>query len=547
MNPTCPVSVLVRGVHRRCLFQAAVQALTWATLIVSVGLLIVAIIRVVQGFDVRWTWLGFGFPLILPLALGLWFWRRPSSDDAARLCDEFFALKDGIRSFQAFSGVADPTGLYALQADDTRTRAALCQVQHLPLPWPRRQMLLAISAVILVVSAGFIPEHASITRARKTAEQLMAETLALNTALKDALETLQEQAKQDETLAAILASEGMKNWVEDLKATGDLAQALRQYAQLEARLQEMLAKNDPKAQEEMMQRMGQALSDAPGQKALAEALQRKDAMAAAKELAKLSPQSSKDLAAQRQDLKRLQETASRMAEAAKANEKDKQDEKSGKENGKNSQANSKKDLAQSAKNLSNSVKKYDQNLSNCERQCQGGSPCDKKSLEECEKSCSECQGQLSEMGKNLQSIAQSRKAGNSLDALKQALAKSQGALRQGQSASQTLSQCMSKQPGGKQAGVGRDDRTRQGQSPNAMGALASLGGTPGGGPSEVTTESADSGSGPGNSSSRRVTKEHQRQVEDFLSRDDIPADLKDGVKTYFQTIHDVSKPEKKPE
>ena len=100
----------------------------------------------------------------------------------------------------------------------------------------------------------------------------------------------------------------------------------------------------------------------------------------------------------------------------------------------------------------------------------------------------------------------------------------------------SLSQCLG--AGGKKAGSGSvESRRSESDLLTDNGNTTQLKGTQGQGPSQSTIETADEGSGV--SSRRAVNRklEFSRQVESFVQREDVPEDVKQGVKTYFENIH----------
>ena len=64
-----------------------------------------------------------------------------------------------------------------------------------------------------------------------------------------------------------------------------------------------------------------------------------------------------------------------------------------------------------------------------------------------------------------------------------------------------------------------------------------LKGQKGAGPSLVSVESADEGSGVSSIQHTAVQRSFERQVESFVEHEDVPDDVKRGVRTYFEQIH----------
>jgi len=69
------------------------------------------------------------------------------------------------------------------------------------------------------------------------------------------------------------------------------------------------------------------------------------------------------------------------------------------------------------------------------------------------------------------------------------------------------------------------------------GQTTQLRGIKGAGQSFTSIETADEGSGV--AARRAADRQHtfQRQLESFVAREDVPDEVKDGVKHYFEVIH----------
>lgn len=59
----------------------------------------------------------------------------------------------------------------------------------------------------------------------------------------------------------------------------------------------------------------------------------------------------------------------------------------------------------------------------------------------------------------------------------------------------------------------------------------------GDGPSQIAIEDAQSGTGTARVGRAARKEMFRMQVEALVNREDVPADLKDGVKSYFKIIH----------
>jgi len=70
-----------------------------------------------------------------------------------------------------------------------------------------------------------------------------------------------------------------------------------------------------------------------------------------------------------------------------------------------------------------------------------------------------------------------------------------------------------------------------------------LKGQKGEGPSITAVEDADSGTGISRRTGEAKKRTFQRQLESFVRRDDVPEDVKLGVKEYFEKVHQVKEPQ----
>jgi hypothetical protein len=100
--------------------------------------------------------------------------------------------------------------------------------------------------------------------------------------------------------------------------------------------------------------------------------------------------------------------------------------------------------------------------------------------------------------------------------------------------------CLNPKAGGKKPGTGtvasrRDERDELVDN----GQTQQLKGIKGTGESLTTTESAESGSGTSTRKGDARQRAFQRQFESFVAREDVPDQVKSGVKRYFEVIHEM--------
>jgi hypothetical protein len=158
--------------------------------------------------------------------------------------------------------------------------------------------------------------------------------------------------------------------------------------------------------------------------------------------------------------------------------------------------------------------------------------------------CQNCQNQANQaLDKLCQSMCQSsakRDVQKKLQSLCQCTSMCQGFMCDKEC--QSLAQC---QKPGKKAGSGSLENRREGSDPNVNnGNQQQLTGQKGAGPSDTSTESADTGSGRATQTARLQEKVWKRQMESFIQREDVPAEVKEGVKEYFKGIQQVGEEKK---
>ncbi len=73
------------------------------------------------------------------------------------------------------------------------------------------------------------------------------------------------------------------------------------------------------------------------------------------------------------------------------------------------------------------------------------------------------------------------------------------------------------------------------------GQTTQLKGLKGSGPSLTSVEAADSGSGVSHRRGAARQREFKHQFESFVQREDVPEAVRDGVKQYFEIIHEADK------
>ncbi|MCC6493182.1 MAG: hypothetical protein IT424_09185 [Pirellulales bacterium] len=548
-----PIEQFVAFVRRRVNLHRFWTALVWAAAAGAGALAAVAAIYVWQGYATPAAAVAVAAVATMAVAAAGWFWRRLDDDASARLVDRFYGLQDSVASYLHFKRAGRKEGFYALQADYTRRRLEALSPLSIRYQWPRRGIALAagLAAVALPLSLrGPSPE---VLERLETEKAVQAATETANKELKELVDEL-EKGVDDPLEKELVDPDKLRQMVDKLQVTKDRKEALRQYAELERDLNKARLALERKKEEQLLARAAEKLDEQPQTQPLADELKQKNYDQAAEQLTGMKPPEDKPLSEQRKQLARLKAAAQRMAAAAQANRSASQDSASksatasaskagessqssgaaGASGGKGGSASAGGgELGENMEELASAVEELDESLKEAERQQGERGECDSQ----CKSQCQACQqavnSALKKLCKNLNRLSLCRNAEKKLSLLCDKCSQCQGMCN-------GLCQIPSPKAGGKKAGWGSNTARRDARDGLAdNGQTTELKGTKGQGPSLTTIESADDGSGVSHRRGEARQRQFQRQFESFVEREDVPAQVREGVKQYFQLIHQM--------
>ncbi len=514
----------------------------------GVVLIIVGLSYILRGYHVPLLW----YPAVVFLAVivtsGLWLFFRRSFDDAAIHTDKHFKLKDAVCSYKGFSNAHKQGGIYDLQAGHTKTELEKVSVTDVRYKWPARTIGLCI---VLMFSSGLLAlkaDNPKIAQRRQTAEQILLDTEQINEQIKDTLEQIKEQAKEDD-IEKLVAPDKLQAMVDELKKTPDLKDAMRQYARLEKKLNDVLSKLQQRKDEQLYEKMGKVLQKHERAKALGKRLTKKQYKEAAIELQKFKIDKKSPIENQRKQLKQLKSISERMANEARQNKSSSNAAKlakrldkaasnlgkalnspgkgSGSQNPKGSQQSSQSSSSQGSSSQSSSSQGSSSQGSGSQGSGSGGAEGVNESL--------------SEMAENLNNLDAKRKAQSAIQKLCESLSQCQGKLS-GKSGSGSGKGNGNGDGSGQGGGIGSGSSSNTNANINnspATGDKSVLKGIKGQGPSVNTTEAASDGSGSSSGSKARLIEQYKHQAESFIRREDVSEAVKSGVKEYFENIHKI--------
>jgi len=545
MLPQPRIEHFLQSVRHRLNLRRLAQACIWTLLVAGGAMLAVAVLYIAQGYAVPREWYAVSAVAGVVVALVAWLLLREDSERSARFADRHFSLQDSLLSWLHFHKHHQTYGFYALQAEQTAAR--LEKLQPASVDWrpPRRITAIALLLAIVAIGLGFKGPSQSVLDRLAQEKSTLAQTEQINKDLADLVDQLNAQT-EDEAERALLQPDKLKEMIEALKETTDQKEALKQYSKLEMQVQKARAKLEQRRDQKLMDDAAKELENDRETKALAQKLAEQKYKEAAQELESFKPESTKSLSEQQKQLAKLKAASQRMA-AAVQNQRGKSSSssmsraqkgqsstaRSGGQNGKSGSASGATgeaggELGQAIENLANSVGELDKELAKAARQEHEGGEIDPDLLAAIEAEQLNVEAQLSELSKHLTKMEIKLDASEMLAQLCQACAACQGGLCQNPGAIGN----------GLEAGWGSNAfRTDNREELGDNGKTTALQGIKGQGPSQTTVETADDGTGTSGRVGVAKKRNFERQFESFVSREDVPAQVKSGVKNYFESIH----------
>ncbi len=515
-----------------------VRAVGGSLLAIGVALCVWCLWWVAQGYAVpRVGYMVAG--VILPLmAMVAWLMGRATHRKAARVADEHFNLKDAISSHLGFNEAKREGDFIALQAEATAVRVQTLSPRSIPITWPRRMLTFAGVLLLACFVMGFKKASPIVLERLSLEEETVRKSDEINKELEKQVEELLKTASDEEK--ELLKPDEWRQWVKELRETKDRKEAMRQYAELERKITEAAQKLSQRDTEQLLSKAAKEMQQAAELKPIAKSLEEQNYRQAAEQLRQMKQQADvrKPDEAQK-ELAKLKSAAQRMAAAAKDFQQ-RTGKQGNQEKGNQSQSQGQQG-SQGQPSMDQQMAALEQSVQNLEQQLQQQNP----NQSECQQCQNQANQQLQSLSQSMCQSAAQRDMMKKLQKLSQCAGQCQGYL--GSKEGQSLSQCLGEKPGGKKAGSGSSEDRRTASDPTLdNGNRDQLTGQKGSGPSNTSIESADSGSGKVSRAAALKEKVWQRQMESFIQREDVPTEVKEGVKEYFKGIQQVGEDQAKP-
>ncbi len=547
MHGSSVIQEFIDAVRSRLGWARAVAVFSIGLLAVASLLAVWALWWIIPGYAVRGVSyvVAAGVWIIGSLAV-LLFWK-PSRKIAASTADRAFGLKDALVSHLGFTQEHRAGDFYALQTQQTADKLGKLDVKQIPVTWPRRMLAIAVIVLGAAVWMGFRKPSDVVVQRLVLEEETHSKTAEINKELKEQIEELIKHTPDDEQ--ELLKPDEWRQWVKQLEQTKDQKEALRQYAELERRMQEAAQKLSQRGQEQLLSKAAQELQQEAELKATGKKLEEKNYKEAAADLKKMELRADVQKPDEaRKEMARLKAAAQRLAAAAKSHQ-----QRSGQQGqGQGKQSNSEQNQAQaqqgksgqqagaqgsqgdkSGSQMQDAMEGLDQAMQMYEKALQSPNS-DKQNASQCQ---SQANAQLNKLCNSLSRCSSQREAMKKMMSFCKACSQCQGYLANKQC--QSLGQCMATGQGKGIGSASVDSRRSETELTQDNGNRDQLQGVKGQGPSQTSIEAADSGTGTATRMIKAQERSWQRQLESFVQREDVPAEVKDGVKEYFKGIQQV--------
>ena len=370
-------------VAKRLNMDTSIKVSIYAALAFSCIVLILSLFYLTQGYAVP------SYVFILAVAIGaglavyLGMKKWLDKKHAAYFADQHFDLKNGIATAlhlnESKGGEFDE-----MQEQWTDSKISDCNPSSIPFSFSKKLMGLAFLLTIAAGSVAFIPTSQSVLNQQAEEEATLDRSQEAIDKLKEAIEEMEKDLSKEEL--AEIDLDAIKKQVDELEATGDRKEAVRQFAKLEQKARNMSKELDQKKDEEALKKAIKNLkkSTSKDAKKLAKKLEKKQFKEAAKQMKSLAPkQMNKELSKKEQlrkakeQIEKLRAVSKQLAASSKSNSQANGGDSSGGEGLEGAMA----EMDKQAKSLESLLKKLDLDL---QRESNVNFDSFNKNLSECE-------------------------------------------------------------------------------------------------------------------------------------------------------------------
>ncbi len=503
MKPSERILDFVRRSRRYLNRNVRLKGLHLAVSVFAGVSVLVALAFVLRGHRMPGKW------LLLPIACAVltfilnFLLNRFCDTRAVRYVDRLFGLNDGLITSHSLIRDNKCGGIHALQVAHTHEQLADADLRRLRPSFGGWHLGATVLLLLLAVWLLTFEESQAVVDARRDSAESRLISERSKRDLEKELDALEEDMDEEEK--ELLKKHRIKELIKKVKATENRKEAMRELAALEKELRRVADRLSTRNDERFLSNMSKEMKCAKETKKLAKALKEKDYKKAAKELRKMKVE-FKGNSNKAEKMKALSKLNRNLRRATK--------------DPKTADSSMKADASELSKSIEQLEKIH-------KSACKQGSKCDKKTAGERMKAGQKCNSKLGKMSDKMSRLGARRSFLAGLKKLRQ---------KCGSCQSMMLGQVGSN---GKKAGTGTDENKREGESSPSNGNLTKITGIKGEGKSRAWVEDAQSGSGVSQVRTVERKVDFKRQVEALIHREDVPEEMKEGVKTYFDLLHET--------
>lgn len=533
---TSPIHIFLQAVTARLNRSLALRSLLAASLVTAIAAILWALGWRAFGYAAprlgylliaAATLLGFGLRVVLT--------RRGVAQSAA-FADQHFHLKDAITSFLDFnSRPAHDAPVYQLQQLSVESALTDKNPRSIPLAIRPRRVWLAIALVLAATGLALLPHSARVRQQLRSQQVTLERSSQIQSELEKAVEEIIAQMSEKER--ELLKPETLRAWVKELDPTKDQRDLMKQVARFEQKISASLTGLEARKDEEILKLAAAELSESQlaDAKQLGKKLDDKNFEDAKQQLTDLKPGATKPLTPE--EMKKLLEKSAKLKELSRrmANGARKRDFGKTPPQANPNQPNADaKEMDEMLQDLEQAANAADQDLQ--DQDPDDGARAGK--LEKLDAKLGKLDAKLGQLGQRLGKLGAKDKARARMKALGKLAGQAQQ-FASGQAQMLGLAPQLAEN-GGLKPGTGHSDAKRKDQDASQDNHnLAQLNGQQGQGESKSSVEEADSGTGIAGRGPTEKSRDFRKQAESLVHRDDVPEDLKQGIREYFQRVHET--------
>ena len=482
----------IKKLQGRLNTQMALREMCNASIVFLSGALFIALIYFFQGYRVNCRW------YFIPLAIAFIFFllryvsKYCRMQTAADYADRYFDLKNALVSELDFAGRSG--AFHELRRQQTKELCNADKLKTIKLKLPRGILLTALALFLLTGFLSMLDDSEQVRNARAREKVIEKSTEELNKELQKKFAEMLKKLKPQEK--KMLKKSGLLEAVKKLSKEKELKKALRQYGKLENEIKKFAARMKIAEKERLLRMMARKLMKSKMTRNFGQKLNSGKYREAGKELkqSKLKDFDPKNKSEQLKKL-RLKRTLEKMLESAR-------------------------DAGKMNSSLAKNIEKLLESLNKCDNKQECGD-------------LDEINGELDKLCDKLCDLEDAKKFLAKLKGMCKACNNAQAVCKGG-------CPVMGKGGKGKGKGIGSaaaGNFNNKAKDPDNKGYVTGLKGQKNKGSSRIKIEEAAAGHGVSRRSERSVKAQFKRQMESFISRDDVPPAMKTGIKEYFTKIH----------